>query len=307
MRFQHIDIAKGIGILLVIALHTDFHQEWMTTFEMPLFFLLSGLFVKIDMPFREYAIKKINTLLVPYIFFESPKLIYDAYFACRHDQISFLESYINSSLPTANWFLLAMFISQIMCYFILRLCRRNMWKIIVAFAAFGIGYALSLFKIPNYLFAGSAITLSSFLLLGNVFRNLIIVPFISGIFKPLLYGGVCLLVCFAVWEFQPSFIFYRSNIIEANMFLAFFMALIGSGGVIFVSVAIKRSKILEYYGRYSLIILGVHLYFILALQRGLHMQAGALMFLAICVVVVPAIHALKKYLPHLCGVKPLIK
>lgn len=68
MRFQHIDIAKGIGILLVIALHTDFHQEWMTTFEMPLFFLLSGLFVKIDMPFREYAIKKINTLLVPYIF-----------------------------------------------------------------------------------------------------------------------------------------------------------------------------------------------------------------------------------------------
>lgn len=230
MRFQHIDIAKGIGILLVIALHTDFHQEWMTTFEMPLFFLLSGLFVKIDMPFREYAIKKINTLLVPYIFFESPKLIYDAYFACRHDQISFLESYINSSLPTANWFLLAMFISQIMCYFILRLCRRNMWKIIVAFAAFGIGYALSLFKIPNYLFAGSAITLSSFLLLGNVFRNLIIVPFISGIFKPLLYGGVCLLVCFAVWEFQPSFIFYRSNIIEANMFLAFFMALIGSGG-----------------------------------------------------------------------------
>lgn len=45
-RYDHIDVAKGIGILSVIGLHSNFHLEIGTTFEMPLFFLLSGIFIK---------------------------------------------------------------------------------------------------------------------------------------------------------------------------------------------------------------------------------------------------------------------
>lgn len=37
-RNTYIDIAKGIGIIMVLGLHTGFHFEWMTPFEMPLFF-----------------------------------------------------------------------------------------------------------------------------------------------------------------------------------------------------------------------------------------------------------------------------
>ena len=51
-RLHYIDIAKGIGILLVALAHNDlagyapFLYHWIYSFHMPLFFFLSGLFFK---------------------------------------------------------------------------------------------------------------------------------------------------------------------------------------------------------------------------------------------------------------------
>ena len=44
-RIEWIDIAKGIGIILVIMGHTIAlrYSQWLYTFHLPLFFLLSGL------------------------------------------------------------------------------------------------------------------------------------------------------------------------------------------------------------------------------------------------------------------------
>ena len=46
-RIEWIDMAKGIGIILVIMGHISFRPEslnvWLCSFHMPLFFFLSGL------------------------------------------------------------------------------------------------------------------------------------------------------------------------------------------------------------------------------------------------------------------------
>lgn len=72
-RYEHIDISKGIGILLVVFFHLpgvnrliyfNNWEGWITTFYMPLFFTLSGLFFKADKP-----LKRIKRLMVPYISF----------------------------------------------------------------------------------------------------------------------------------------------------------------------------------------------------------------------------------------------
>ena len=46
-RIQYIDIAKGIGILLVVIGHCinslSFLGKWIWSFHMPLFFVISGL------------------------------------------------------------------------------------------------------------------------------------------------------------------------------------------------------------------------------------------------------------------------
>lgn len=72
-RFECVDIAKGIGILLVVWFHfpilkglTYFEEwgGWITTFYMALFFMLSGLFFK-----PQALLTKVKRLMVPYLYF----------------------------------------------------------------------------------------------------------------------------------------------------------------------------------------------------------------------------------------------
>lgn len=73
MRNQTIDIVKGLGILLVV-----FGHNWLVihnkgelfrvifSFHMPLFFLISGIFLKAQGRFGAFAVSKADSLLKPY-------------------------------------------------------------------------------------------------------------------------------------------------------------------------------------------------------------------------------------------------
>lgn len=71
-RLEHIDIAKGIGIILVVVGHTATHiglEKVIYQFHMPLFFILSGVFFKeINMQFPQaFMINKLRRLYIPYV------------------------------------------------------------------------------------------------------------------------------------------------------------------------------------------------------------------------------------------------
>lgn len=73
-RIEFIDIARGIGILLVVLGHNDFgyispfaHQV-IYSFHMPLFFFLSGYFLNVTVGFGDFAFRRFNSLLKPYYF-----------------------------------------------------------------------------------------------------------------------------------------------------------------------------------------------------------------------------------------------
>ncbi|GJQ52462.1 MAG: hypothetical protein HKUEN02_13090 [Anaerolineaceae bacterium] len=73
-RIEYIDIARGIGILLVVLAHNDFGfisqygYEVIYSFHMPLFFLLSGYFIKTNISFFEFTKKRFHSLLKPFLF-----------------------------------------------------------------------------------------------------------------------------------------------------------------------------------------------------------------------------------------------
>ncbi len=73
-RIEYIDIARGIGILLVVLGHNDFGYispfgyQVIYSFHMPLFFFLSGFFLNPSIPFFEFFKKRFNSLLKPYLF-----------------------------------------------------------------------------------------------------------------------------------------------------------------------------------------------------------------------------------------------
>lgn len=161
-------------------------------------------------------------------------------------------------------------------------------------------------NIPNYAYIGSACSLTGYLILGSIFKTYLLKSFKSS--TNTIFGLAGLSLCFICYYLHPLEVFYRDNIIGQNLFYAVTSALSGSLGVLFIAKLIGHNKILEYYGRNSLIILGTHLYFIIGLNRliPITISESAIAFLATVIVVIPIIHLLRKYLPWLCGAKPLL-
>lgn len=80
-RIASIDIARGLGIMLVVLGHTlaeaNYHVQNLTvlflgqliySFHMPLFFFLSGMFFKPDLRFLDLLKRRFDSLLKPYLF-----------------------------------------------------------------------------------------------------------------------------------------------------------------------------------------------------------------------------------------------
>lgn len=68
MRDNSIDIAKGIGIILVVWGHQFANcpiLNWICLFHMPLFFFLGGCFIN-DEKYSVFLYKKIRTLFIPF-------------------------------------------------------------------------------------------------------------------------------------------------------------------------------------------------------------------------------------------------
>ena len=73
-RIGYIDIAKGLGILVIVLAHNDlagYHptlHKFIYAFHIPLFFFLSGMFFRPERSFGETLRRRFNTLLKPYLF-----------------------------------------------------------------------------------------------------------------------------------------------------------------------------------------------------------------------------------------------
>ncbi len=157
-RIAYIDVAKGLGILLVVLAHNDlqafapFLHRIIYAFHMPLFFFLSGLFFKPEIPFGELARRRLNTLVKPYFF-----TIFLIYFgAVFFDNMGFpvALSRIAKSLYgngftldwVAMWFLPALFVINLFAFGFYRLLGRfaNPWPRWIALIAIQIVGVLTL-------------------------------------------------------------------------------------------------------------------------------------------------------------------
>ncbi len=72
-RVAYVDIAKGIGIILVVMGHNDFSlispfaHKLIYSFHMPMFFFMSGMFFKPDVPFWTFIRNRYHRVLKPFV------------------------------------------------------------------------------------------------------------------------------------------------------------------------------------------------------------------------------------------------
>ncbi len=306
IRCDHIDVAKGIGILLIVGLHTGFHWEVGVSFEMPLFFLLSGVFVRADKP--GFLRKKVRTLLVPSFCCYLPIAAYNTLYSL-HSGLPLAECFQKSSLTSAVWFLVSLFWIHLLAWLLTRNRHRN-WQLAAFSACSVVGYLLSRFDVPSWMFVNTSISCSFYYYLGMYF---------SGWLKrdrwrpgslslSLLIGVLSLAVCSLVYYLTSPFIFYRNNVLDGNYWVVTACALTGSLGVISLSHCITGTflkKVFLFYGRNSLIILCVHLYVTKVVTH--FVSAPWAVFLITVALMWPVSLLCRRYLPAVFGIGPLGK
>lgn len=76
-RLHWIDVLKGVGIILIMMGHINSQTKsvpWIYSVPVALFFALSGFIfstfeIKKNIPFKEFLVKRLKSLIVPFIFF----------------------------------------------------------------------------------------------------------------------------------------------------------------------------------------------------------------------------------------------
>jgi polysaccharide biosynthesis protein PslL len=108
-RLTHVDIAKGIAIILIVFIHNKFVMydggkgfSILSSFLLPLFFFLSGIFFKPNEPFRQMLFRRADALLKPY--FVTFLMLGAAYVLIRNENVwEYLFGVLYGNGATIKW------------------------------------------------------------------------------------------------------------------------------------------------------------------------------------------------------------
>lgn len=288
-RKEHIDVLRGIGILLMIMGHVGFggkFDRYIHAFHMPLFFLISGYLynAKTDMNLTTILQEKIKRFLIPYVLFGI--LNYFFWILIEKKDQFILKPVISlvwnntQGLPIcgAIWFLTALFWTSIFYVYIDRSIRSITYKNIICF---GIPFILTVLQSISDLSLPLGIDIGivgvGFYHIGRLFRNIeckirrriTVKPGISLIFLAVLFlinGTITFLTPYINMKMRwygLAPVFWINALIGTSVFYVFSVILIESSFVHRFEF-VKRS--LAYVGRESLVFLGFNQLAILLLE-----------------------------------------
>ena len=334
-RIEWIDTAKGFCILFVILQHASLAvgcdyplSREMITLRMPLYFLISGLFFKTYSGFFDFFIKKINKLVVPYIFwyvtlgviipvgvweiFNFQITGYDFYGLSGVLFIFSEEVIVNAAI----WFLWCLFLVNIIFYTLNIITQKDSKKLILlSFIIGGIGLMLSIFKIDIPYYLDTALSATPIFCFGWYLRKH------TG-FLELEYStkkSILILVLIFVYFFLLHYasngsLFWRLNYFGGykGCLIVYPLGIIGTLAILSISRIVGLLSIVSYLGRYSIIVLCTHAYCINALTGILsnHLTNKPLILFLVFIITsfisIPVIALCKKYLPWFTAQKDLI-
>lgn len=156
-RLEWVDIAKGIGIFLMVMGHSGIPRsmhDWIYSFHMPFFFILSGyFFVSGKYTLKELVRRKVKTILLPYFFFsiiiDAIRYIGEALALKMPPPISPERILLYGEELGATWFLYVLFLAEVIYFCLCKTIRNN--KVLAIF--------LVILSIVSYIFYKSEIHL----------------------------------------------------------------------------------------------------------------------------------------------------
>lgn len=289
-----IDIAKGIGIMLMVFAHVNYTQPYQNIiygFHMPLFYIISGmLFVPEKYSDLGAFIKrKVQTILCPYVLFALITVLCQMCFnfisgygtkelllTATKDMLSFIYSrgslYIAYNYPM--WFVTCLFLAEVMFWFVSRLKSSAFWAATLAITVFG-WYIQSdccftnAFSYLPWSF-DSACFVVGFLAIGYKIR-----PILSLLAKKTgnkkwktLCAAVLLMAAMIPLALLNGKVSIGSKILH-NGILFYITGILGTLSIMALSWSISQSKLLQYCGKNSFYIMAIHVIILGLLIKGM--------------------------------------
>ena len=276
-RVGYFDIAKGIGIILVVIAHIEYMplamREYIVTFHMPAFFVISGMLMHLtkeaERRLKPLLAHKFIRIFLPYLVFS---LIYPVSYYLRfmitgegYSAELFRQDIIagiSMMGVSVLWFLPELFFSELIVLVIIRNLKRP-WIIAVTVLSLAGSWFVPLAIPVLTLFLWRLVYCCILVLIGYYFFP--IVNQVSG--KPNILLIISLLL-FIVLYFtgRENGIVDLHYIVTGNKILYFLNAAMGSMALILLSIFIEaRLKsfgyVLQFFGRYSLFIMLTHIDF----------------------------------------------
>ncbi|MBQ7920149.1 MAG: acyltransferase [Lachnospiraceae bacterium] len=290
-RIAYLDVARGIGMILVVMGHVDFISEplrdYITSFHMPLFLIVSGILLYVtkteERSFGQVAKRKCCTILLPYFVFSGGAILFELVRALVKD-LDMTGELLRRCFQTlclqgfsTFWFLPTLFIGELIF-----LKVRQKWNLKWT-AGIGIGLTILMYfvAIGEKSFYQSHAGVLGYELLHDVLLVPIRGAFSGGyIFLGYFLGillekrpsvlwrdgpaGIFLLIVTAIINQFASFVDLRF-LQFGNPILFFLRTICGAIGVIMLCRGLEAylngfvGNVLRFFGKNSLIIMTTHL------------------------------------------------
>ncbi len=328
-RIEFIDLAKGICIILVVIVHVvpDFGKDFkfVSCLRMPLYFCLSGLFYKNYGSLKNLSIRKINKILIPFVFWYL--IGYAIYYIGRiitssesnatfHIYDIFTQNEIYN-LPI--WFLICLFWSNMLFYVVESVSKRWYCQFALVFLIASLGWLMMLCKTFNYLYIGSSMTCLPFFYLGYMLKRTSILYSSSNKKKDFGVMSCALLMALAfafIPDLPPRLGYYKNVVESGGPFQIYICAAAFVVALLMICKFINHIPYVSWLGRYSIIVLVTHYWMNDVIQRiFVKVSNNKLSDFSIDVISLSIVLTLMlliipfciKYLPHVTSQKDVIK
>ena len=329
-RIAYIDFMKCLCIMLIVMYHID-HEFFnylapnlnnaLQAFRLPMYYFISGIFFKLYEGFADFTRRKVNNILVPFVFFIVLNFVMRCVEALlRHiigadpievNPVMLVEPfYLRTWLWTAPlWFLLSLFWVNILFYVIQRYVKPLWALLLVTVALSVVGYVLAANKIQLPLMMDTSLVALPYFVLGWGINRL-------GVLQPSRWdkwGLVALIIALIPIYLFSDFMNLHYQVLPQYWKLYFFpfLAILT---LFWACKPIKRVPLMCHYGRYSLIILGTHPLFFLPMRFVLvhygfepGVELTLIVFAVTMLLELPTIWLLKTYFPRFVAQEPFFK
>ena len=289
------DIARGIGIILVVLAHIEYislpARNFIVSFHMPLFFVISGILLNFiaeeKKDLKETASKKAKGMLLPYLYFSLIDTVFFQGYALITGQADPVSSMISNLTNTVTlygisvlWFLPALYGSEMLFLLLRKKTAKPVTGLTVVVLTAAVIVLNNILAFANVLYgtnmAFAIFHLFAVAILRMIFCTLFLAAgyfayplmrkylFRKGIFS-LVTGLLLMLICFFISQLNG--VTDLHYLVFNNIFLYLISSFSGVFGSMAISIAIGSfptnifRKMIIFYGRNSLTVMVTHLDF----------------------------------------------